>query len=49
MAYDLRTVFDFVDDAGIETIYLSIGQYGYIALGTDPDGNMFGMHSVPAR
>jgi len=27
---------------------MSIGQYGYIALGTDPDGNMFGMHSVPA-
>jgi len=47
VAYDLRIVFDFVDDAGIETIYLSIGQYGYIALGTDPDGNMFGMHSVP--
>ena len=27
---------------------MSIGQYGFIALGTDPDGNMFGMHSVPA-
>ena len=26
---------------------MSIGQYGFIALGTDPDGNMFGMHSVP--
>ena len=27
---------------------MSIGQYGFIALATDPDGNMFGMHSVPA-
>ena len=24
----------------------SIGQYGFIALATDPDGNMFGLHSL---
>jgi uncharacterized protein len=24
----------------------SIGQYGFIALATDPDGNMFGIHSL---
>ena len=25
---------------------MSIGQYGYIVLAADPDGNMFGVHSV---
>lgn len=25
---------------------LSIGQYGYIALALDPDGNLFGIHSL---
>lgn len=24
----------------------SIGEYGFIALATDPDGNMFGIHSM---
>ncbi len=24
----------------------SIGQYGFIALASDPDGNMFGLHSM---
>ncbi|WP_374353944.1 VOC family protein [Chitinimonas sp.] len=24
----------------------AIGQYGHIALGVDPDGNMFGLHSM---
>lgn len=25
---------------------ISIGQYGHCALATDPDGNMFGLHSM---
>jgi predicted enzyme related to lactoylglutathione lyase len=25
---------------------MSIGQYGHIALGIDPEGNMFGLHSM---
>ena len=25
---------------------MSIGQYGFIALAVDPDGNMFGLHSM---
>ncbi len=25
---------------------MSIGQYGFIALGIDPEGNMFGLHSM---
>lgn len=25
---------------------MSIGEYGFISLGTDPDGNMFGLHST---
>lgn len=25
---------------------LSIGQYGFISLAVDPDGNMFGLHSM---
>jgi predicted enzyme related to lactoylglutathione lyase len=25
---------------------MSIGQYGFIALAFDPDGNMFGLHSI---
>lgn len=25
---------------------MSIGEYGFIALATDPDGNMFGLHSL---
>lgn len=25
---------------------ISIGQYGFIALALDPDGNMFGLHSM---
>lgn len=25
---------------------LSIGEYGFIVLGVDPDGNMFGVHSM---
>jgi len=25
---------------------MSIGEYGFIALGVDPDGNMFGLHSM---
>jgi len=24
---------------------MSIGEYGFISLGSDPDGNMFGLHS----
>ena len=30
----------------IEKSKFSIGQYGYIALGYDLDGNMFGLHSM---
>lgn len=25
---------------------MDIGQYGFIVLGKDPDGNMFGLHSI---
>lgn len=25
---------------------MSIGEYGFITLGSDPDGNMFGLHSL---
>lgn len=36
-----------VADAGgvLERKKMSIGEYGFIALATDPDGNMFGLHS----
>lgn len=27
----------------------SIGQYGYIALATDTEGNMIGLHSMKCR
>jgi hypothetical protein len=27
----------------------SIGQYGYIALGIDTEGNMFGLHNPPSQ
>lgn len=26
---------------------MAIGEYGFIALGLDPDGNCFGLHSMP--
>lgn len=26
----------------------SIGQYGFIAIGIDPDGNRFGLHTTPS-
>ena len=37
-----------VNDAGgnLEREKMSIGEYGFVALAKDPDGNMFGMHSV---
>ena len=36
-----------VADAGgtVEREKMSIGEYGFIALARDPDGNMFGLHS----
>jgi len=36
-----------VAEAGgtLERDKMSIGEYGFIALATDPDGNMFGLHS----
>jgi len=36
-----------VADAGgtLERPKMSIGEFGFIALATDPDGNMFGLHS----
>ena len=49
------------DDCGVEASRIeaaggklqqpktSIGQYGYMALGVDPDGNMFGLHTVSSR
>jgi predicted enzyme related to lactoylglutathione lyase len=30
----------------LEREKMSIGQFGYIALALDPDGNMFGLHST---
>ncbi len=30
----------------IQTEKMSIGEYGFIALAVDPDGNMFGLHSM---
>lgn len=30
----------------IQTAKMSIGEYGFIALAIDPDGNMFGLHSM---
>jgi len=37
-----------VDAAGgkVEQSKMSIGEYGYIALVRDPDGNMIGLHSM---
>lgn len=37
-----------VEDAGGKLVRdkMSIGEYGFIALAADPDGNMFGMHSM---
>ena len=26
---------------------MSIGQYGFVAMAYDPDGNLFGLHSMP--
>lgn len=31
---------------GVFKAKFSIGQYGFISLCTDPDGNMFGLHSM---
>ena len=37
-----------VEKAGgkLDKAKFSIGQYGHIALAVDPDGNMFGLHSM---
>ena len=37
-----------VGDAGGELVRdkMSIGEYGFVALAKDPDGNMFGLHSI---
>jgi predicted enzyme related to lactoylglutathione lyase len=37
-----------IADAGGELVRakMSIGEYGFVSLGTDPDGNMFGLHSL---
>lgn len=37
-----------VADAGgkVQRAKMSIGQYGFIVLAADPDGNMFGLHSM---
>lgn len=37
-----------VADAGgkVQRDKMSIGQYGFIVLAADPDGNMFGLHSM---
>ena len=37
-----------VEDAGgrLQRDKMSIGEYGYVALAIDPDGNMFGLHSI---
>lgn len=45
---DCATEASRVESAGgkIERPKLSIGQYGFIALAIDPDGNMFGLHSM---
>ena len=32
--------------AGVFKSKFSIGEYGFISLCTDPDGNMFGLHSM---
>lgn len=39
-----------IEDAGgkLHQPKTSIGQYGYIAIGIDPDGNTFGLHTVAA-
>jgi uncharacterized protein len=38
-----------VEAAGgrLERPKMSIGQYGFIAMAYDPDGNLFGLHSMP--
>lgn len=37
-----------IEDAGgkVERPKMSIGDYGFITLAVDPDGNMFGLHSM---
>ncbi len=37
-----------IEDAGGTLLRpkMSIGEYGFISLGKDPDGNMFGLHSL---
>ena len=37
-----------IADAGGELVRpkMSIGDYGFVTLGKDPDGNMFGLHSL---
>ncbi len=37
-----------IADAGGELVRpkMSIGDYGFVSLGKDPDGNMFGLHSL---
>ena len=44
---DCTTEISRVESAGGKVVKEkeSIGQYGFIALGLDPDGNMFGLHS----
>ena len=37
-----------IDGAGgkVERPKISIGEYGFVSLALDPDGNMFGLHSL---